>query len=240
MAPASDAPARSRSELAETARRVALAVALLLVIGVASSMAHLWSGLFASGFPVALVVPAWMVLPVALFGFAYRRSPLFRELTLAIDLRFVVFFHWVRFTGIVFFVLHREGQMPTDVAMNAAIADLVISFTAPVVAFGLVSRSPFPRKLFIAWNVFGIGELVLSMSLATLYACGVRTFAPGIAVFARAAFDLPISLIPIWGVPIATTLHVVALLQVRHERWRWTPRSVLVSAPAVPTQGVDR
>lgn len=65
----------------------------------------------------------------------------------------------------------------------------------------------------MAWNVFGLPDLVVALSTAALssrFATGV----PGEVTMA-AMTQLPLVLIPAYFVPIFFMLHIAALLQVR-------------------------
>ena len=83
--------------------------------------------------------------------------------------------------------------------------------TASFVAVKLAN--PDHRRSFIAWQLLGITDLVLAVSLAAL--AGVLD-PQGIPTTPMTI--LPLSLIPTFGVPFLLILHLISIAQAR--QWR--------------------
>ena len=91
---------------------------------------------------------------------------------------------------------------------------MAIGFTAPWVALTLVRRPGFATSpLFVAWNLFGILDLVVAVSVAAI-SQSLASGAPGEITVAPMAL-LPLVLIPAYLVPLFDMLHVVALFRAR-------------------------
>jgi hypothetical protein len=162
--------------------------------------------------PIPLGLAA--VGPVAVFVFCYLASVRFRQFVLSLDLRMLTVTQTLRIIGIVFVILYQQGALPGVFALPAGLGDIAIGVTAPVVAW--YWKRPFPRKMFIAWNVLGIIDLVLAVSL------GVLASATPVGVLAgdvttRLMGKFPLSLIPTFFVPLLLIFHLISLSRVRKE-----------------------
>jgi hypothetical protein len=97
-------------------------------------------------------------------------------------------------------------------ALPAGLGDMAIGLTAPWMILALVRQPGFAaRGAFIRWNVLGIVDLLIAVTigtLSTLFATG----APGEISTAPMAM-LPLLLIPAFLVPLFLMLHTVALMQ---------------------------
>jgi hypothetical protein len=91
---------------------------------------------------------------------------------------------------------------------------MAIGVTAPWIILALVRQPGFAaRRKFILWNVLGILDLLIAVSIGTvsaLFATGV----PGEISTAPMA-TLPLLLIPAFLVPFFLMLHTAALMQSR-------------------------
>jgi hypothetical protein len=194
--------------------RVAAVLNLWIAVTVALSVAGVFRG-EAFGFPLALVLA--VVLPPVVFVAAYRVSPRFRELMLSLDIGIVTLFQVARIAGLVFLVLYYIDELPGLFAIAAGSGDAAIGLTAPFVALGLVALSPFPRRAFVAWNLLGVLDLVVAVTLGVLSSqMAVGVLADDVTTALVQKF--PLSFIPTFGVPFTLIMHLIALLQVREGR----------------------
>ena len=91
---------------------------------------------------------------------------------------------------------------------------MAIGVTAPLVLSALLHRPGFAAsKSFLAWNVSGILDLTVAVSIGAL----VPLLAPDFygAVSTAPMSQLPLVLIPTYLVPTFLILHLTALLQAR-------------------------
>jgi hypothetical protein len=161
-------------------------------------------------FPIAIGVGA----PLLLFFAWLRLSQSFREFVLALDLRFIAGIQAWRWAGLGFLSLYAYGVLPAVFALPAGLGDMAIGFTAPWIILALVRRPAFAASAaFIRWNVLGILDLVVAITIGTVSAM-LASGAPGEISTAPMA-TLPLLLIPAFLVPLFLMLHITALMQSR-------------------------
>lgn len=151
------------------------------------------------------------VVPVAVFLLCYLTSAAFRDFVSILDLRALTLAQAWRVGGIVFVILYVGGLLPGVFALPAGWGDFAVGVTAPLVA--RYWKRPFPRRFFAAWNVLGILDLVLAVTL------GVLSSATPVGVLAgdvttRLMGRFPLSLIPTFFVPQLLILHLISLIRV--------------------------
>lgn len=129
-----------------------------------------------------------------------------------------------RVVGGVFLVLLAGGQLPAGFALPAGIGDVLVGLAAPAVAVALWRR-PQRRALGLAFNAFGLLDLVAAISLGVALAPG-----PLQAVVTEPTTVLlgllPLVLVPTMAVPLAVLAHLVSFALLR------APRAVAAEAPA--------
>ena len=158
------------------------------------------------GPPLALGLAALM--PVLLFALWFATSAGFRRFTMSLDPRVVTLVHSWRVLGFAFVALAAYKILPNMFALPAGWGDIAIGVTAPFVALKL-ARSDH-RSSFIVWQLLGMLDLVVAVSLGTL--SGVIN-PHGIPTTAMAV--LPMSLVPTFGVPALLILHFISIAQAR-------------------------
>jgi hypothetical protein len=162
--------------------------------------------------PIPLGLAA--VVPVAIYGFLYLASGRFRDFVLSLDLRLLTLAQTWRIGGIVFVILYRQGALPGVFALPAGWGDVAIGLTAPVVAWSCVQ--PLRWKTFIAWNVLGLLDLVLAVTLGVLASATPIGILAG-DVSTRLMGQFPLSLIPTFFVPLLVICHLISLSRVSKE-----------------------
>lgn len=159
--------------------------------------------------PVLLGLAA--VLPILVFLSGYFVSTPFRQFVSSLDLRALTLAQTWRAGGVVFLVLAARGALPDVFAQPAGWGDIAVGITAPVVAWYWMR--PSPGGAFVAWNVLGILDLVMAVTL------GVLASATPVGVLAgdmttRLMGQFPLSLIPTFFVPLLLIFHLICLLRV--------------------------
>jgi hypothetical protein len=209
------------SGLYGTPRGVILALSLwfLLIVSLGAAGAFITRA-GTPPFPIAIGVAA----PLLLFFAALRLWPSFREFVLTLDLRLIAGMQAWRWAGLGFLSLYAHGVLPAFFALPAGLGDMAIGVTAPWIILGLVQRPDFAASAaFFRWNVLGILDLVVALTLGTVGAA-LSTGAPGEISTAPMA-TLPLLLISVYLVPLFLMLHITALMQSR----RWMVRSRAVA-----------
>ncbi|HEV7489285.1 MAG TPA: hypothetical protein VGO25_00670 [Rhodanobacteraceae bacterium] len=160
--------------------------------------------------PIALLVA--FVAPIGTFLIALRASTAFRTFVLNFDPRLLVAMQAWRFGGFAFISLYVHGILPGYFAWPAGLGDMAIGFAAPWMLSGLMeSRTFASSRRFIAWNLLGLLDLAVAMSLGAIGSFLIAG-GPGTVTTAPMA-ELPLVLIPVYLVPLFIMMHVTALAQ---------------------------
>ena len=165
-----------------------------------------------------------VTIPLLVFLAAFLVVRAFRDFVLTVDLRLVIGIQAWRFVGLGFLALYTYGVLPGLFALPAGLGDIAIGITAPWIVLALIRAPAFAAsRLFMAWNVLGIVDLVVAVSMGALVS-SLATGSTGEITTAPMA-RLPLVLIPAFLVPFSTMLHLTALFQARglmseHQRSR--------------------
>jgi hypothetical protein len=162
--------------------------------------------------PLALLVG--LVAPLSLFLLGYGTIRPLREFILSADLRLIVGIQAWRWAGFGFLTLYSYRVLPGIFAWPAGLGDMAIGVTAPLVLARLLRRPDFAAsKSFVAWNLGGILDLTVAVSIGAL----VPLLAPSLygTVTTAPMAQLPLVLVPTFLVPMFLMLHLTALLQAR-------------------------
>jgi len=162
--------------------------------------------------PVAIAIGVGA--PVLLFFAWLRLSQSFRHFILSLDLRLIAGMQAWRWAGLGFLSLYAHDVLPAMFAVPAGLGDMAIGFAAPWMILGLVRRPGFAASpAFIRWNVLGILDLVVAVSLGASLATLSSRIPAEISTAPMAT--LPLLLIPAFLVPLFLMLHTAALMQGR-------------------------
>lgn len=188
---------------------IALAVWLLLIVSLGIAGAFVGPP-GTPPLPIAIGVAA----PLAVFFASLRLSQPFREFVISLDLRLIVAMQAWRCAGMGFLDLYAFKVLPAVFALPAGLGDMAIGITAPWMILALVRQPGFAAHgTFIRWNVLGILDLLIAISIGAMSAF-FATGAPGEISTAPMA-TMPLLLIPAFLVPSYIMLHTAALMQSR-------------------------
>lgn len=168
-------------------------------------------GLFtnaSNGIGVAVALAAGV--PLVAFGIWLALSDGFRSYALSLSPRALTLVHSWRILGLVLVLLALGGTLPKAFGFSAGLGDMLIGATAPLVALKLAT--PNHRGSFIAWQLLGMTDLVMAVSLGVtspLFSSQAASISP--------MTSLPLSLVPTFFVPLLFMIHVVCIAQAR--RW---------------------
>jgi hypothetical protein len=161
-------------------------------------------------FAIAIGVGA----PLLLFFARLWLSQSFRDFVLSLDLRLIAGIQAWRWAGLGFLSLYAYKVLPAMFALPAGLGDMAIGFAAPWIILALLRQPDFAASAaFIRWNVLGILDLIVAISIGTLSAT-LATGAPG-EISTAPMSTLPLLLIPVFLVPLFLMLHTAALMQSR-------------------------
>lgn len=164
-----------------------------------------------------LLLPLALLLPVGIAAIAIAGSRRVGELVSAMPLWGLVGIQVYRVAGVIFLLLWSESRLPWQFAMPAGIGDVLTGCCAIAIAARLVrGREVSPQAIYL-WSLFGIGDLVLAVSMGELTSPGpahlLAAHDPNLLISAY-----PLVMIPTFGVPLALILHGAVL-------WRVSRRS---------------
>jgi hypothetical protein len=200
--------------LAQLARRSAraLVVPSALFIGLWLILAFTLAarGFFAGGGADAMPRIAYAVLPLLIGYLAYLTIPSVRAVADEIPLHRTIGFQVYRAAGFVFLAAWMLGALPGAFALPAGLGDMAIGLSAPLVASLVRRGAPNARGAAILWNVLGIADLVVAVTMGVLTSPG-PLHQPALGPTNFAITMMPLVLIPIIPVPLSLVAHLVDL-----------------------------
>jgi len=195
-------------------------VTFLLVAWFVFAVATSAAGFYRPGagpLPAPAPVGLSVLLPVVIFWIWMATSPSFRAFALSLSPQFVTIVQSWRVLGFVFLALAANGLLPYTFAGPAGWGDIFIGATAPWVAMNWAT-DPQRRGRFVFWNLLGVADLVLAVALGVLSSEGPAGILVRNGLTTRVVTELPLSLIPTFGVPMWLILHGIVLAQGARER----------------------
>jgi hypothetical protein len=131
-----------------------------------------------------------------------------------------------RVLGGAFLVQLALGHLSPVFALPAGIGDVTVGVLALPVAFYLARYEESGRAIAVGWNMLGILDLVVAITLGFLASTGRLGIAPRPLVY-------PLVMVPAFAVPLSLILHGVSLWQLKRSVGRsGTTRSVGLPMPA--------
>src|SRR6202166_4324807 len=145
---------------------IALTAWLLLVVAFGATGAFV----VPPGTP-PLPIAIGVAVPLVLYFASLQLSQSFRAFVLSLDLRLIAGMQAWRWAGLGFLDLYAYKVLPAVFALPAGLGDMAIGVTAPWIILALVRQPGFAaRGTFIRWNVLGILELLIAVSIGAVSA----------------------------------------------------------------------
>jgi hypothetical protein len=192
---------------------LAVAVPFTLWLAVAWTLAA--NGFFQPGGAIRLPkLPIAIFAPVAIGLFVLLRSKSIAAILDAMPASWLVALQVYRIFGGIFLVNWVNGTVAGVFAWPAAIGDMLTGIMALPVAFLLASGASNARRSAIAWNIFGLTDFAIAITMGVLSNPGpLQIF--GLDIPASLAGTYPIVLIPAFAVPSSILLHALSIRQLR-------------------------
>jgi hypothetical protein len=112
-----------------------------------------------------------------------------------------------------------HGSLPGMFALPAGIGDVLTGLFAVPVAIAVASGASRGRKAAIAWNIFGLADFAVAITLGMLTSPSpLQLIDPGMPSIGAGAY--PDALTPAFVVPGSILLHVLSLRQLIRRRGR--------------------
>ncbi len=201
-------------------QRVLVAIAVALAAWLAVDFALAQAGLFepntAGGPQSQQLVPKIAVgisLPLLIGLAIILTSRRLNEVLARVPQAWIVGVQLYRVVGGVFLYLYAYNMLPREFALPAGIGDVLVGLAALPVAYAVARGYAGSRGLVIAWNIAGIGDLVVAVATGFMSSPGL---------YQQMAFDAPntvigaypLVMIPLFAVPLSILLHVISLRRV--------------------------
>jgi hypothetical protein len=196
---------------------------LLVAVTLVAWQALVWwlaqRGTFAPTSPLARALPVAFLLPLLIGLPLLLRSRSIGAVLDATPAGWLIGLQVYRVFGSVFLVGWANGAFPSAFALPAGFGDVLTGLLALPVAALVQAEARGWRTAAIAWNVFGILDLVNALTLGSLTSVGV------IPVDHPTTIGLyPVVLIPAFAVPLSLLLHALSLRQIRRRSAQPEPR----------------
>lgn len=188
----------------QTGRRLIAVVALWGAVVAIAGAAHLFNRLDPQLF--APLVTAGVVLPML----AYAASPALRAFFADFGLRRLTVFHIWRIPAAIAFFLYAD-HLPAGFVRNAAWGDLL----AGTLALALIWLRP-TRRRYWAFHLIGFADFVSAVGTGLAFTLAADPLMATIR-------DLPLVLIPLFGVGLSGTSHLIAFDLLRRPETRVAP-----------------
>lgn len=161
----------------------------------------------AGRFQFLFFLPPWAV-PLLVAGLTIGLTLLLnrwlRPAVAELGVRRIVAVHLIRFVGAAFLWMQLQGRLPAEFAHRAGWGDIATAIGAGILLLWPAGRT-FNRLLF-AWNIFGALDLVVALGTAGW----LNVTQPGSMIEAS---RFPLTLVPLFGVPVLLSTHWLMLRQ---------------------------
>lgn len=165
-----------------------------------------------------------LIAPNIIFGFLILfhflrkiyHSKTIQNIADAIPVHWIIGIQTYRIVGIGFLFLWARQLLPAEFAFPAGIGDIIVGISAPVVALFYYLKKTYATKLAIAWNIVGIADLVIAISVGILgYPRPLQVLPVTPSTDLMSLF--PLVIITLFAVPLAMLLHFFSLRVLRKE-----------------------
>ena len=201
----------------ESRRRILRSTGTLLFGWMALGMLLGWLGVFRAGVDRKVPFIALGIgIPVILGIWLIRRSATAREILHAVPQTWIVGIQCYRGLGSMFLVLHGLRLLPGAFALPAGFGDVLVGFTALLVAAIYAQGGSHRSWLVAAWNVFGLADLAIAVTTGFLSAPGpFQMLSFGEPNYLVGAY--PLVMVPVYAVPLSILLHIGSLTKLTWE-----------------------
>ena len=138
-------------------------------------------------------------------------SPTFRQLVRAIPPIGLIGVHAIRVLGILFLALMDMRLLPAEFAQPAGYGDITVGLLALGIVYLFTKRKPYAPTLAIGWNALGLLDFASALTSGILF---IGPFAAQLAAHGTSPLYLNyVLIVPAFGVPLYTLLHIYSLFQ---------------------------
>jgi hypothetical protein len=172
------------------------------------------NGVFQVGVAPFPLLPFAIFLPVIIGAPIVLLSKRMAQVLDAMPASWLIALQVYRVLGSAFLIGWARGLVPGIFALPAGIGDVMTGLLAVPVAISLATGTLDARKAAVAWNVFGLLDFAIAVSIALMIAPGpLQVIVPSIPNATSGIY--PTAMIPAFAVPSSILLHVLSLRQLR-------------------------
>jgi hypothetical protein len=204
-----------RTELTPAQRRNTwLGVMIPFTLWLALIWGSAINGVFRVGVAPFPLLPFAIFLPVIIGAPIVLLSKRMAQVLDAMPASWLIALQVYRVLGSAFLIGWARGHVPGLFALPAGIGDVMTGLLAVPVAISLATGTLDARKAAVAWNVFGLLDFAIAVSIALMIAPGpLQVIVPSIPNATSGIY--PTAMIPAFAVPSSILLHVLSLRQLR-------------------------
>ena len=172
------------------------------------------AGWYGGGERRAPTIQYALLIPIVIGVLLFWASPLLRRTVAAVPNEWIVGIQFYRTLGVIFVILYAAGRLPGLFALPAGLGDTLVGLLAPLAAGAYARSEEGAARRVRLWNWLGIADLVIAVTTG---------FLTSPSPLQLAAFDrpnllisiFPLSLIPVYMVPLSILLHLASLRRLR-------------------------
>jgi DNA-binding MarR family transcriptional regulator len=127
-----------------------------------------WHGHYQASSSRIPVIQGGILLPIAVGVALYWLSSSFRRVIDALPQSWIVALQLYRAEGVIFLILYAGGHLPGVFAWPAALGDMIVGLSAPLVAAAYARNPAQAASRLRSWNLFGILDLIVAPTTAFL------------------------------------------------------------------------
>jgi hypothetical protein len=176
-----------------------------LWIGLAIALAN--TGIYAVTATPVPAVGVMAALPVVVIGIAALLFPAVRDALMALPVSLLVGLNIMRAMGVFFLLLAAQNRLSGPFPQSAGWGDIIVGLTAIPLLAALTRNPDGNRGLLLAWNAFGMLDLIAALAFGVASAPGSPLQIFGGTVGSTAIWTLPWSSIPTLLVPFYLISH---------------------------------
>lgn len=155
-----------------------------------------------------------LLIPVLVGVLLFWRWPRLRRVLAVVPNEWIIGIQFYRALGVIFLILYGVGRLPGLFALPAGLGDVSVGLFAPFVATAYARSSHGAARRARLWNLLGVADLVIAVAMGFL----TSPSALQLASFDRPSVLIsifPLSLIPVYMVPLSILLHLASLHRLR-------------------------
>jgi hypothetical protein len=204
-----------RTELTPGQRRATwLAVMIPYTLWFAVAWSAAINGAFRAGASTLPALPLAIFLPVIIGAPIVLLSKRLGQVLDAMPATWLVALQLYRVFGSVFLVEGLRGVVPGVFGLPAGTGDVLTGLFAVPAAIALSAGTAEGRKAAIAWNIFGLVDFAVAITLGLITSPGrFQLIVPDVSSIGAGAY--PNVLTPVFVVPSSILLHTLSLRQLR-------------------------